>query len=708
MSKRVPNLPQVKYSVTPLGGGQTQTGVAYPGGLDQVTPSLRLQPGAVRDGVNFECMQSGGYGRIVGYERTDGHAAPSSAGYQIIQVAAFTNVPTVGQVVTQATSGATGTICAVVTEPTPYIAVTLTTGAFDTANALTTPGPIAIGTAVPLTTAPDAQTDAQYVAAAAGIYRALIGAVPGSGAILGVVAMTFAGVDNLYAFRANTGGTAVALYKTSATGWTLVPFLDLVQFDAGSVMPVDGDVLTQGGVTATIKRVMWASGAFAASPNDTAAGAFVITTPAGGNFGAGAATTSSGGVIALTGIQTAITLAPGGKYEFTKCNFSGQLVTRRIYGCDGVNKLFEFDGTTYAPITTGLSPDAPSHVTFHKNYLFIAQASSILYCGVGTPYKWDSTDGGGEIATGDTVTAMLTLPGSQTTATLGVYCESNTAFLYGTDPTTFNFVTFNTGLGALPHSAQNLFDTFVLDTLGVVTLRTTLNWGNFLPTTLTKNMLPLIILERAKLTASCVFREKSSYRLFFSDGYGLWLTTVNQQYLGGLPVLFPNPVSCCDTTVNSLDDEVIYFGSSDGLGYVYQMERGTSFDGADLYAFVQMAWDALKSPRILKRFRAGSVEVQGQGYAAFQLGYQLGYDSMLDGQPGPTVYATNFVPAPHWDQFTWDSFTWDGTTLAPTDIDMTGTAENVAVIISSGTNYITAYTLNSLIYHYSMGRGIRV
>jgi hypothetical protein len=708
VSNRKPSLPQVRYSNTPLGGGQTPTGVSFPGGLDQVTPSLRLQPGAVRGGVNFEVAQSGGYSRIVGYERTDGHAAPSAASYQLVQVSSFTNVPAVGQTVTQAVSGATGTIFMVVTGATPYLALTQVTGGFDTTDVLTTPGPVTVGTAVPVTASLSAETDAQYTSAAADVYRALIGAVPGSGPVF-PVAMIFLGVDNLYAFRANAGNTATLLYKATSSGWALVPFFNLVNFTAGSVMPIDGDTLTQGGVTATIQRVMWQSGAFASSPGDTAVGALVVTNPAGGNFGSGAATTTSGGAFSLSGVQTPITLLPGGTYEFVKCNFSGQLVSRRIFGVDGVNPPFGFDGVTYSPIATGLSPNAPNHIAFQSEYLFISQASSIFYCGAGSPYMWDAVDGGGEIATGDAVTSMITLPGSQTSATLGIYMRTNTAFLYNAnDAAMFNYVTFNTGLGALPRSAQNLFDTFVFDTLGVVTLRTTLNWGNFLPTTLTKNLLPFITQERSKLACSCVFREKSSYRLFFSDGYGLWITLINQQYLGSLPVLFPNPVASCDQQVNTFNEEVIYFGSSDGLGYVYQLERGTSFDGAEISAYITMAWDPIKTPRILKRFRAGSIEMQGDAYASIQFGYQLGYDSALVGQPVPTTYATNFAATPHWDQFTWDQFTWDGSTLAPTDVDMTGTAENVQVTVTSGTNYIAAYTLNSLIYHYSMGRGIRV
>jgi hypothetical protein len=700
----MPKMPAVKYSATQLGGGVTGQGVAFPGGLDLTTPSLRLQPGALRDCLNFEVAQFGGYSRIEGYERVDGHASPSAAAYVVVQLAAaFTNVPTIGQVVTQAVTGASGTIIAVVTAPAPYIAVTQVSGSFDNSHALTTPGPVALGNATAQTVALGAQTAAIYTAAAADVYRALIGAVPGTGAVLGVVAMAFLGVDQVYAFRANDGGTEALLYKASPAGWVLVPYFNLIAFTAGSTaIPLDGDTLTQGGVTATIRRVMWQSGAWAGS----AVGQFVVTNPIGGNFTSGAAVTTSGATLTLSGVQAPITMAAAGRFEFTKCNFSGQLITRRIYGCDGVNPPFEFDGVTLAPIATGLSPNAPAHIYFHKNFLFLAQAASLLYCAAGLPFMWDSVDGGGEIATGDTVTGMITLPGSQTTATLGVYLRTNAAFLYGTDPTTFNLVTFNSGIGAVPYSTQNLFDTFFLDDLGVVTLKTTLNWGNFLPSTLTKNILPFIARERGNLTASAVNREKSQYRLFFSDGYALFVTVLNQQYLGSGLQLYAAAMNCVDTTNLISDTEATYAGSTNG--FVYQLDVGTSFDGAAIPAYFVTAWDAIKSPRVLKRFRAASIEVQGDSYAEIQYGYQLGYGSPQIAQIPPIDAVLNLGAVPHWDSFVWDAFVWDGGGLTPTDVDETGTAENIQATITSGTNYIGAYTVNSIVHHYSMRRGMRV
>lgn len=76
----------VRYSQTALGGGTNAQGVAFPGGLDLTTPSLRLQSGALRDVLNFEVAPFGGYARVDGYERYDGNTSPSIATYTIVQL----------------------------------------------------------------------------------------------------------------------------------------------------------------------------------------------------------------------------------------------------------------------------------------------------------------------------------------------------------------------------------------------------------------------------------------------------------------------------------------------------------------------------------------------------------------------------------------------------------------------------------------------
>lgn len=729
MPRDNPQMPPVKDSTTYFGAKSGQAGAVYPGGLDLLTPPLSLHPGAVRDIMNFEVALNGGYGRIGGYERYSGQPSPSAATFTIVQVLTYVTVPSVGDEISQASSGATGVVALVSNAPGAYyMVVTKTTGAFDTSGVvtktnssytITSANPLTvtalnspfvvpltasiIGTAIPLTLQLTAQLNAQYQAAAADIYRDDIDAVPGSGPVLGVVHMIFGGDDFVYAFRANVGGTEVHIWQSSAAGWVNIPLFNTIAFTAaGTATPQDGDTLTQGPASATIQRVMIADGTIAGS---TAQGTLIVTTPNLG-FAAGAATTSSGTTLTLSGAQAPIVLVPGGDYEFSKYNFSGQLSTRRVYGCDGLNQGFEFDGTTYAPITTGAEPLVPSHVLAHKEHLFFSYAASLVFSGPGTPFRYSAVDGGGEIATGDNITNMLTLPGAQTTAAAGIWMLSTTGILYGTDLTTFNFVLYNAGTGANPRSAQNLYDTIAFPDLGIVSLQTSLNYGNFVANALTKNIQPFINQQRTKISASTVQRSKGQYRVFFRDGYGLWLTFANQTYLGAAIVQFPNAVGCVDDDTDASGAEVSYFGSSDDLGFVYQLDTGPSFDGDTLFAYFGGAWDYIKTPRWLKRFYRASIQIEGSTYAAIGFNYALGDNSPLIGQPSANTYQSSFSPA-QWDNATWDNFFWDGTTTTPTYADMTGTANDVQPTLSSGTNYIAPFIISSIIYDYSVRRRLR-
>ncbi len=69
-------------------------------------------------------------------------------------------------------------------------------------------------------------------------------------------------------------------------------------------------------------------------------------------------------------------------------------------------------------------------------------------------------------------------------------------------------------------------------------------------------------------------------------------------------------------------------------------------------------------------------------------------------------YSSSFSAA-LWDAATWDDFFWDGQTIAPTYADMTGTAQDVQPTISSATNYIQPFIVDSIIYQYSIRRRLR-
>ena len=680
MFKAVP----VKYDLIRLNGG-----------LDQVTPTLSLPAGVARRAANFECSITGGYTRIAGYERFDGRPNPSDANYNIL-VCTFISSVSVGATITGALSAATGKVIFV---DATTIVTTKETGTFLNGEIVRVSSTNVATISVVQGVSADGLTDATYRNLAADDYRADITLVPGSGRILGV--SFYNGV--VYAWRNNSGGTAAVLYKSSTSGWINVPLGKELRFNTGTALFLDGDTVTgaSSGATGVVARVVLQSGTAGAG---TAAGRLILSSSTG-TFTSGENLTVSGGVKAKAGgAATQIALAPSGRYETVVANFGGGTANYKIYGADGVNRGFEFDGTTFVPIETGMAVDTPNHIAFHKQHLFLSFGASLQFSGLGYPYQWSPLLGAGELAMNAQVTNLLTLPGDQTSGALAVYTRSDTSVLYGTSSANFSLSTFNTGTGAIAYTAQNMDQAYVLDDRGIVSLGTTLNFGNFLPASLTMNLRPFIQQNRDTAAGSLVNRDKGQYRIFFSNGNALYLTVLNGKLLGSMPVQFAHAVSCCVEGETPTGNTSQFFGSTNG--FVYRLDAGTSFDGDPIPANLNLVFTSTGSPRMLKRYRKASVELTGNSYTEIQFGYDLGYRTNAIDQPLDETYE-NDLRSGFWDSMIWDNFVWDGTDISPSEIEINGTAENMSVRISSNSDLFPQFTVNSIIVHYTPRRGLR-
>lgn len=679
------NLPQVKYDLIRLAGG-----------LDQVTPTLSLNPGVVRRSANFEASITGGYTRIAGYERFDGRPAPSAARYNIL-TCSLTGSVAVGNTITGATSSATGKVIAI---DGNNLIITKETNTFVLGEAITVAA-ATVGAIVEIAgVAADGLTDANYKLLAANDYRANIQAVPGSGPVRGVAYFN----GKLYAWRNNSAGTALIMYMSTSGGWAAVPLGLELQFDDGTTEIADGTTVVgnSSGATGIARRVIVSGGSWGGA---THASGRIIFTSITGTFLNNEHINVGGTKYALVnGTQSQMTWLPDGRVQSVVANFGGGQTNRSMFFCDGKNRAFEWDDSYLVPIATGMTPDVPTCIQVHKQHLFLAFGHSLQFSGLGLPYQWDPLVGAGEIAMNAPITNLIVLPGDQSSGAMGVYTENDTSVLYGASEADFKLSNFNTGVGALRYTTQNMDQTYALSERGVMGMGTTLNFGNFLSSTLTMNIRPFVQSRRNLASASVVNREKGQYRLFFSDGYGIYLTIANTSYMGSMPVQFPNPVTCT-TEGGSVDGpEASYFGSTNG--FVYTLDAGTSFDGEPIAANITLVYNSVSSPRILKRYRRASVELTGDSYAEFSFGYDLGYRTNELSQPGEDFYS-NDLRSGYWDSFTWDNFVFDGRDISPSEVEVTGTSENIAIRISSVSNLLKPFTVNSIIIHYTMRRGIR-
>ena len=669
---------------------------AFNGGLDTTTPPLNVLPGFCRRAQNYEQDLNGGYRRIDGYERFDGRPAPSDALYYIL-TCTLTGSVSVGDTVTDNATTSTAKVIAITNG---QLVLTKVVGAWPAGN-LKKSGTVVGTFASPPTsgTASTSLLDAQYLNLAADVYRSDIGVVPGSGNVLGVWVYN----GDVYAFRNNAGGTAVDMYKSAVGGWTAVSLGEQIEFTNANSNVGESDTLTQGGVTATIERVVVESGSLASGVNS---GRLILSGRAGGNFAAGAATSTGSGSVTLGGAQTAITFAvPSGRFEFVNGNFGGSQATYCMYGCDGKNRAFEFDGTVFVPIRTGMTSDAPSHIAIHQNQLFLSFGASLQHSAPGEPYSWNAIIGAGELAIGEDITGLTTQPGAESGGALSILSRNATFTLYGTGVTDWKLVSFKNEAGAYPYTHQKISGrTVIYDERGICDLATSQNYGNFEDATLSLQIKNDLTPKNSLTSASAIIREKNQYRIFFTDKSGYYVTMSAGKVMGIMPVLYPHAVRCSCSAETSSGEEVAYFGSTDG--YVYQFDRGTSFDGVEMEAYIYLAYNFSNSPRQRKRFRQASFEVKGEGYSEMNFSYELNYGGTSLIQPSSTNIPID-LGAALWDSFTWDAFYWDGKPLAPIEADMTGTGENISIIIISNSDYFKPHKITGVLTHYSDRRQLR-
>ena len=320
-----------------------------------------------------------------------------------------------------------------------------------------------------------------------------------------------------------------------------------------------------------------------------------------------------------TAIKTG--LAPNGKYEFVNYSFAG---TEKMYGVSGTHKAFEWDGTTWTDITTGMADDTPNHLTAHRKHLFLSFDNSVQFSALGDPLVWTLQTGAGEISLGYRVTGFAKLVGG----VLAIFTEKSISTLSGSsavDWSAEDLSEFGSNAGAVSGSIQQMGTSVrFMDVRGVTDFVASQKFGDFEDAVLSRAIDPLIEGRASSVTTSTVIREKNQYRIFFNDGTGFIFVFAPEGLVGITRTRFPDPVLCSCNGETSIGEERVYFGSNSG--YVFQMERGNSFNGNKLLAVFDTAYTNLELPTQIKRFRRLRTDMQSSGMVSINMraDYRLG------------------------------------------------------------------------------------
>lgn len=680
---RAPKLPDVKVI--------TQS-IVLGGGLDLITPPGFAKPGTCRFALNYEADFGGGYSRVGGFERYDGQHAPHLAEYVVLEADAgfVTIVP--GVTVVGETSGADGVVVWISADYRQVGITKMTPGfTFTEENLLLSGSPV--GLVTNSSAMIDGFTDNDIAYLAAEEYRQDIQKPPGTGPVRGVQIINNA----VYAWRDD--GDEQFIYRATPAGWELVDLKFKVAFENGATEYAEGDALIQGGVSAAILRVAVQSGSWSGGD---AAGLFVIDAPVGGSFSAGAA--AGVGACELLGVELPNELVSGGRVTGVMHNFTGAELTKRFYGCDGVNIEFEFDGEVYTPIETGMGSTRATQCFIHKNHLFYAYGPSLQHSGTTLPYAWTPIFGAAELTTGDPITNLISVSGSETSAAMMVTCDDSVWVLYGTSAADWDFRKVSDTAGAQAFSGVSMGSPLAFDREGFNKYTPTQAFGNFSYESSSLGIDPLV--RNASVSASVLVKNKSKYRCFFSDGLFVTATPIK----GGFAWMPCDYGRRIESAVGGEVNGQYRIFMADGDGWVLEADVGRSFDGEEIEAGMRLSSMNQGSSVLLKQYRRALL--QSRAGSAFELALGAEFsdsnpEAAAAAMSSPTDFKKQYGVGLFWDFSSWDQSYWDGAAANLVTYPLNGQGCSVSLLLSSRSDRELPHTLSSVTTIHSPRRLVR-
>lgn len=694
----------------------------FVGGLNTEDPPLQIKPGELLGCKNYEPGVRGGYRRVDGFERFDGRGAASDANYLLVPFDAGSpaDYPSDGDTVTGGTSGATGTVKAVIQYDAfnfgfgagfggpidqGYLILIDYTGTFqddeDLIESATTFA--SVNGSPEVNGEPDNALDELYRQYAADSFRATIQAVPGSGPIRGV----WLHLDTVYAFRDNAGATACVMHKSTGSGWSEVSLGTKLRFNTGGTAEIsEGDVLdgATSGATGTVARIGTTGGDWSTS-NKTG---YVILTGVTGTFQDGEDLTISATKVAeADGVSFTQTLTAGGRYEFRSNNFYGQSDKYRMYGVNGLDPCFEYDAAegVFCQIDTGMDNDAPTHLCAHLDFLGLMFPGGVFQLsGQHRPIEWEVVVGAAVWALGDECTGLLEEIGASDTSALFAFTRNKTYRLTGLSKASFQFVTFSPNTGSAEWTIQRIGLGVYLDDRGFVSLRSSQRYGNFQDGVITDKLRSEVrSLMKQSAIDSHVVRGRNLYRCSFSNGKNLVIGFSDNKPIGATVTDYDMPVRCSCSREDSTGLERTFFGSDDG--YIYEIKDSLrDFDGEDIEHFIRLAFHFSRSPSRHKRYRLATIDITSEGRTTtLQANVDYSY-----GDPDTNFQPPTEIDAPggggFWDIDEWGTFQWDSSVNQTGSFKLEGSGTNLSMGFYGNTRNELPHTLSGANLHYSMRR----
>ena len=333
-----------------------------------------------------------------------------------------------------------------------------------------------------------------------------------------------------------------------------------------------------------------------------------------------------------------------GKTRFARYNYTG---TEKIAIVDGTNVPALYDNSTFTALN-----DAPtdvngaSFVVNFKNQLFFGKSNLLTFTAPYTDNDFTAAAGSGTISLGATITGLIVFRQQ-----LIIFTETSIMQLVGNTIADFNLQPITLDIGCVDtDTIQEVGgDVMFLGPDGLRLLSGTDRIGDFglgnVSKTIQKEVTSFISTNTS--FASVVIRNKSQYRIL---GYNTNITQENAQGIlgtqfagqGGEGMAWAETRGIRAYVADSRfyqNIETIVFGNDDG--YLYQMEDGNNFDGANIQTTFATPFMPINDPRVRKTFYKAFLYTDPQGSVSFDMSLKLDFDQKDSIQPAQINFANS-------------------------------------------------------------------
>lgn len=411
--------------------------------------------------------------------------------------------------------------------------------------------------------------------------------------------------------------------------------------------------------------------------------------------------TESWDAITTTGSPTMVGV---NRVRFIDFNWTGEVLLLT----DGINPAATYDGTSYTQITDSNAPDSPKYAAEFASHIFLAGDATdpynLYFSSPLSTTDFSPANGAGVINVGFTITAIKKFRN-----TLFIFGSNNIKRLVGTSAANFTLENVTANLGCVAPDSVVEFggDLLFLGPDGIRPISATDRIGDIELASVSKEIQDIFdnyyLSETVTDVSIVVIRKKSQFRFFFKNDASLSLIgsvrkSQGKQSIFEYSQLIGIEANCVASGYIGQFEHVIH---GDGSGKVYRQERGTDFNGEDIFSLYQTPYYYMEDPEVRKIVHKVDTYLKSEGNTEVFVGVYYDYDDVYSLNPASYSFSTEGAAAVYGTAIYGSGDIYDGNPSPKALTYVSGSGKSVSISYVTN-NQNASHTIQAISMTYAL------